>query len=351
MRPTISILLALGGPLSAQLVSPAGLANVQGNRLRNEPFGGYRNQVYQQIHGDLPRQARTVSGLGFRIGVPTVQSIARTVDMRLDIGDSDFAQRSPTFAANFVSAPTTAVARRSVALPDWTRSPPSYPGPFDAVIPFDAPWPYAGQRDLAWQITVFDNSTASGGPIAASYVADGFREDGRVSVSGTEVGTGCMAAGSAIVSSGSLTIFSEWLPSPQITLWPGFNYGARRSTGVALLGLSDPNASLPSLCNKIRVGNILAQSQGGTDLFGGFLGAPFVIPYDARIVGVQLHAQGASFDPARTGVPWTLSSGRTTVIPALPARPPSVATVFVTASSTATMGTLVVFDGMVTEFL
>ncbi len=344
---------ALAPSLAAQVVSPLRATTTPGGRFdQTIPFGQSAVGVRQQIHDDLRGQSLLVTALGFRRALAVDSAQARTLDLALDMGPGDFDQAGTSFTLNYTS-PTAiqrVVARRTVAFPDWSTTPRSYPTPFDAGLVLDSPYLHSGNRALIWELHVFGNSLA-GGSNAPNYIADAFRDEPSNAASGVQVGTGCMPTGSFVESMGLLTVFGDALPAPQWRVAPAITRGPRSQFATLFIGLQETRATLPGLCGEVYVGQPIAAFGGTTDQGGTFTPSPVTLLFDARLVGLPLVTQGVVADPGRTaGAPFSLSSGRRTVVQAPPVAPLRIASLTSAVSPLASTGNFRAFDGLVVEF-
>jgi hypothetical protein len=349
MRHTLSS-LALLAPLVAQpLVTPADYASVFGNQTVISLLGQYPQNTFQQIHADLGTVPRAFGQLAFRQSYANVQAVARSVDLELLVGDSDFRLRSRTFASNFRSPPVLAIARRRVSLPDHTGNPAGgYPGPFDAVLPFDNVYVFLGTADLAWQVTAFDDSTTQQGR-AAYYPLDGFRYDEGATAANNEYGTGCIPTGRFTPMRGSQLTRSFWFPQPTVSLQLGTAQATRNAPIVVQLGTAAANVAIPGLCGPLLVGQVAAEVYGATDPAGTFAASPFTFAFAPRYVGLRLYTQAITFESRGAELPFCLSTGASFTVPALPRRPANVASVFATGVAAPVAGQLDDYRGVIVE--
>lgn len=350
LKPPASLTLSFCAAVAAQpLVSPRDFAAVQGNVQAIAPLGQYPQNLFQQIHADLGTTPRALGQLAFRTAFANPQAAARVVEVELLMGDSSFAQRSRTFASNFVAPPQVVVARRQVALPDHTQAPTGgYPGPFDVVFGFDVPFVYTGSSDLAWQLAVFGDSTASGGR-ANFYPLDGFAYDASANAVGGEYGAGCTPIGRFTPMRAAQLTRSSWTPQPEVSMQLGTTQAPRSAQVLVLLALAQANLPIPGLCGPVLVNQTLLELAGAADNAGAFIAPPLLFAYAPRYAGLRFYTQAFAFEARPGELPYCVSSGLQFTVPPLPRQPAAVASVSATTTASAVSGGLFDFRGLVVE--
>jgi len=313
--------LLLAGALAAQpnySYSPVNYATVEGPSSTGVPFTattrgpGYR---MQQVHGDLKGTGlKVITALSFRRnGTTASNSVAnpRTLDMQLALGDCDYAAVGPVFAANYIGAPKVAIARKNVVTPDWKTLPPVTPCPFDFTMAFDAPVVYLAINDFLYDIQIYSNSNPTTDTYTADYASPAFANAGS-----SILGTPCTTVGAAgpynlLGTIGALST-GEYRFGPQ-----GF-YTPANSINVLLLGLSDPNLSVPGLCTNIRSSGEVILTMPVSSSIGLWTMPLTYFPGTGYYSGAVLYWQGASVDASQSGIGVSLSHGVRLTLQAIP---------------------------------
>ncbi len=301
-------------------VSPSYYTAFDGNAASTWPFsadnsGSYSNGIrLQQVHGDARGRAMTIGSLALRANAAMgkLAGDARTLDVELRIGDSDLANMSTDFAGNFVLGGTMAMTRRLVAVPQRTGVSVDFVGPWDFVLPFDQPFVFGGQHDLAWD---FANYTAG------STRRNGSMNDLAVPTNGL---VGSVGAGIAVRGSISCSPY-ELTPSAHLTDQNGgeilLSLGARGGPGqfVAIgIGATDPSIPYPwGSCNNLIRTDALIILGGNYDASGNF-GVLTTLPWSPAWASMRVTTQGFTFWPGLTQA--VLTAGYTLELP--PGLPP-----------------------------
>lgn len=296
-------------------VCPAHYGTWEGSTLSGLPFSGTGFPVrLQQAHIEPKGAARAITQLAFRssgiVGDARYQS--RTVDLDIQMGHGNLASFGNTFAGNYRTPPMAVFARRTVNTPDYSPGSRSAPTPFDLAFALDVPFTHNGVDDLVWEVTVHGASGA-GTAVPLDAVTSGMN---LVIPSNYQLnGQGCSYGGAEMLlhPTGSLQGFpvNAWIQD-----WSTRNCPPA-SAAVLLLGVTDPNVTVPGLCTNLRVMPLI-QVPGVTDGTGGFDPFPNTaplprIPYAASSVGSRLEAQVAAIDAS--GPTLYASNGASTILP------------------------------------
>jgi hypothetical protein len=309
------------GSLAGQgRVSPAAYEQRAGNTCVRGFSAGDR---IQQIHGDLRGPRSSIDGIAFRQGRCVSQSWgSQDVDVEIWIGESDYDGRSPRFADNFRGTPTRAMPRRTLRLPDF-RQPPQggYPGPFVIRMPFDAPWAYAGDTDLVFQVDTHQLPSDL-------YGVDGFDWRYNELYGGVPYGLGCVATG----QSAPMQLFGsiETVRDPDqfdVRLFVGRTPPYAKS--LLLLGTQQVGYNWPVLCTYVYADAFFHALYFFADGSGGFSTAVRAA-FDPALVFWHFYAQAFSLDNGRHPMllPVSATNGLDLEFPPLPAIPVRVATVW-----------------------
>jgi hypothetical protein len=311
--PTLCLTLAATPFLAAQTrVSPLGAQAVEGGGTSSIPWV-YAAARAQQADGDLIGSPLAITKIAFRRDGTTssTTAVARTIDVTLLMGDTSLASFGTTFASNFLNAPTTVFARRSVNFPDWTTPPTSRPMPFSLTFTLDAPYAHNGQNALLLELRG-ENSTAAG-----SYAMDWI--NGASTAYGaapSALGTGCTTPNGTFTHTSTLTASAT-------TANLGFGgSGAPAATQVyLLLGLVDPNLAVPGLCANLRTDAALALPLRVSTAGGSVTTTTLTTPWQPSFAGVRLFTQLAAADGNQPGLPLALSNGLASPLPSGPGLP------------------------------
>ena len=294
---------ALALVLPAQpIVSPLGYDGSEGSSQNTFPWNNATFH-YMQIHGDLPRQPRVMFRMSFRRDTSLGQTAAtaRTITLELFAGLANHATVSPTFANNWIAAPTRIVASRAISAPDWLPVPRSVPAPFDFTIPFDMPHVHPGTSDLGWEMLVTANTAT------APYYADAATGTGGTSQMGgwRMNGTGCTTA------RGEFALRSNFTTTPAVmnVAWTASGGPPGASAGV-LVGANDPDLPVPGLCGgRLRSDAGLLALATTLPATGTWTSPVLSVPYNPTLAGFTLYAQGVAADPTQPVFPFIATNG------------------------------------------
>lgn len=332
-------------PLPAQnhVVSPSTFTQHEGSGNNSIPFFGasYR---YQQLHGDLKGTPRLLTGIGWRrdgMLLDNTAFVARSVDMEVWLGDGDFTTHGTTFASNYVNPPTNALVRKVVSAPDHVLRPDFQPAAFMFAVMFDTPVLYIGLKDLLWEVVIHANTNTTG------YALDSVRGNDNFVIGGfTTSGVGCSTSNGAM----KLRTTHRATLQGSLTLTWAVAGAPSNAISVVLTGLTNPRLPLPGLCSAERLYTdaALVQIAGTTTATGTLSTGTFMLPFDARLVGLHVTAQAVAIDASRPlGV--VVSNGNDAVMPPQPTNYP-VSRLYA-SSATAVTGSRESYNvGLVTRF-
>lgn len=307
-RITLAAGLALASGAAAQLISPAGLATLEGNSANNYPF--YGTMHYMQIHGDVRGAATTIRGQSHRRGMSDARQVARTLEVEIWMGEGDFAAASATFANNYQTPRTQVFTRKNVSAPSWTTFAGS-PPPFDLTFAYDVPFAYSGTRDLVWEMAVTQNSANQ-----QTYSTDAHQQYNDCGPERT-LGVGCQATG----QTQPMTLVGSHCSNARTgrvgLSWYLFN-GAPSAPGVFLIGLVNPALPLPGMCAPTLYTDAAVTVSTSTDR-GGSMDVPLVeVAFYPRLAGLKTYTQAATLDAAQPGLPLAVSNGMEVTVIAPP---------------------------------
>ncbi|MHC4514669.1 MAG: hypothetical protein ACYTGW_02015 [Planctomycetota bacterium] len=180
----LSVCLAAAAPLSAQggtIVSPAALANVEGNNGAYY-LGGYSNSRFQYAEGELRGKALSITEVAFRLdGTNHNTSTAmgrKWTQVTLHVADTDWTKMTSTFSKNALTTPVQ-VFNSAVAWPSKVGTPFFIPTAFGApyAFPFKSPHAFSGKSDLLLDFRLsggtMDNAAAWSTSRFYGYYLDG----------------------------------------------------------------------------------------------------------------------------------------------------------------------------------
>lgn len=349
--PGLLVALLLGAQIAGQgaVISPRGWEGRVGNTPPWIPFYCCSFRV-QQIHTDLKGGARSISQIAFRQGPLMFERFkrttfaARTVELELWIGPSDYKLRSVTWAQNFTGSPILVMTRKQVNFAEF-RHPPNggYPAPFAFSLKFDVPWSYGGQTDLCWDMRIHAVSTSDWTAIDTAETRD-WEE-----IQGIPSGTGCVATGRSLPMTLSGSIRSYRVGAKHVFAWQA-KEGPAYARSAFLFGTKDPARYWPSLCTFQHVDDVFHGIHLFADGYGTFTSPPLELSYDPGLVGFTFHVQAYSLDSGRhpSLVPISATNGVRNEIPTVPPKRVDIATVYGQTSSTT--GGLIEDIGAITEF-
>jgi hypothetical protein len=300
--------LALAASPAAQsyTVTPAANATKVGTASNTYPLY-FQAGRYQQLHGDLKGTPRIMTALSLRKGGYTSSSAgaARTLTCTLLVSNTNFGLPSTTFSANYDGTPVTAMPRGTVNLPSWSTSQ-GTPEPWTVHFPFATPYPHPGQKDFLWELQI--HASTSSVPYFADTVGDS------TLTSGAALGSGCISGGQT--NNHRLTGYlSTATHDNSLRLIPNSSYGPATAAIALLAGTVNPNLTVPGLCETLFVVPLWTFS-GVTTATGSWLPGPVaVVTHDASWVGVPLYAQLAALDASQSGIPLSMSNGRSIPVP------------------------------------
>jgi hypothetical protein len=326
--------------LAAQTVSPVGYDKKMSDASNHLPFGAstaFGVCRYQQAHGDLTGAPLTVKEIAFRRRAGGLNTFAgRTATLELLVGEGPFDSFAGSFAANYAAAPVVAIGKKEISLPELVATPGLQP--FVAKLPLDAPWTYSGRDALLWETKV-SKVVRTTVDYALDFVAGAHgRRDG------IPYGTGCNAGATSAAAQlndddGTLRLLLQLAKAPAA------------SSGILLLGTSDPDLAIPGLCTRLHSDGALVLSLPPTDGSGNLSWRPVVrIANSAGYAGLELRLQAFFVDPQQSPLPLSGTNGLQVAVP--PPNPPGamVHRLFLNGSATGPIGTAIYGDGLVVQF-
>jgi hypothetical protein len=312
----LGIVLGLGaGHGAVAQVSPADRDLLEGNASTIYPLGRAGARV-QQLHGDVPGP-RLLLGHAYRRDAVSrrdlVEGFQSEVEVLVSTTGLTPVQMLPLFASNHGPSPQTVLLRRWVSFPATSR-PPVDPSPaWQLVIPYLAPYSYAGAGSLCVDVLVFGNVVGARRNLNFTPEIDAHEAfpDRRNVQPGVPYGAGCATFDLTLIQRGdridlqlalrdALPLARSWLlvgRRPALVRWPG--------TDCWLLTSGDAVAPMPGPTDE----------RGAWSMTSG--GLPALAP------GLVLYGQMLSH-AAASGVVATSDGARVTVPPLGPPLHPAM---------------------------
>jgi hypothetical protein len=319
MFPFRSFVLVLCSAAAAQatVVSPAGLATVEGSSGNAYPWNSPVPRRYLQLHGDLGPAPRVITALSFRVNADAADFTGtRTHDIEVWMGEGRPALEPRfRFDDNYVGPRTLVLPRTTVTFGPQGNC--QLPGPsaftgMDLVLA--TPFAYSGQHSLVWEVVYYGQVAATG--LAGTYT-NCDAEQGIVTPAPSNVtGGGCVATGQGTPMSHALSCYDV---AGTLVLNATVGAAPPGAPCVLALGAYDPAATWPGLCTVLRTDASLILALGTANALGDIgTDTPalttFTVPNIAA--GFVLKSQVVALDAARQqslGV--CLSDGRSAVLP------------------------------------
>jgi hypothetical protein len=318
MRLPILCATALCASLASQnySVSPIHLANTAGNGGNTIPWWSATHR-YQQVRGDLRNRVLIMRGVSLRrsFGGTFSSAVARTIDCEMFMGNADFATATGNFTGNYIGTPTNTVVRKMINCPDLTTSV-SNPEPWNVLFPHDNLFVYTGANDIAWELKIFSTTNIG----TYSIDAHSGQSTGTVTLTGSQIGRGCVASGrsSPMGLTSTFRTISTASGDTHDFAWAAQEMPAN-APSVLLIGTTDPALNIPGLCTMLHSSANLTLNGTSTANSTWNVG-PLPIPYDPVLVNLAIYSQAASSDAGQPGLPFALSNGDSNRVPPLPSR-------------------------------
>jgi hypothetical protein len=352
---------ALTASLVAQttIVSPAGFATVEGDSNNTFPFGGSTAasdvRRYMQIHADLGTTPRVITKLAFRATAQAgTFTGTRVHDIEVYMGEGlPTSQRLPNFQydLNYAAPKTTVLPRTLVTWGPQGQTVIPGPSPFNGSmdIVLATPFSYTGTRPLIWEVAYFGDVYT---PTMARVDADGSSSTTAMS---SITGPGCAATGSSTLMTHSYIVGD----SAGTLMMNGTIRAAPPNVPLLMaIGFTNPQFPVPGLCSSLYTDAVSVQFLGFSSASGAFTAH---VPTGAIVVpnafsGVDVFTQAFALDPlSLAGIPFTMSDGRSSAIPAAGTTEVNLVTrlwnsVGGTTTPWAMFGTSTVGYGLIVEF-
>lgn len=303
-------LLVLASSLAAQAaVSPANLANVEGDVNSTAGIANVTGMRYQQIHGDLAGPARSLTDLSFRrdagTSFGTFPAFTIACTLTISSGGTPYGSATASFDANHNAANKLVVRSGLVNFPA-TNFGGHLPRPFEYGIPFTTAFPYDGNGSVCWELLVASTNL----PASIALDSDQGSNLDPASPIGYQ-GTGCKTTGNTLPVTLDFGITSSWPGQVFGLRWSGARYLpsapyllAVGTSDVSFSGIplpfeipsSSSGASGPCMVRN----DWLVQVPGLTDATGTIplTGVNLPPPLQPGWNGVSLFGQIVQLDPA-----------------------------------------------------
>lgn len=332
----VALTLAPALPPQGSIVYPIANATVEGTTYDDVPFSAAKIRLQSILRESKGRQ-HAVKALTFRRdGLVVANAGPRTIEVEVKIGRGDWKSFGGAFAANWVTAPSVAITRKRISLPDWSQRPANPPAAFTARLPFDAAYAHNGQGELLYEILIYSNTRTD------LYPADGGGTGTYTSAIDAALGTGCTTNTSG--PGRSYTLFASFRSNgPDSFLDLGAFWAPANVQVDVLVGLRDPNLAYPGLCTRLRTDNLVRIQAGRADVGGSLLTRTFPVgAWKGSWANVKLYVQAVSLDATKP-VPVALSQGIQMALPAMVPNAPTTIMIEYSSNPSSTSGT--VLDG------
>jgi len=354
LHPLVCATTLVGAVLAqGTIVSPAGLATVEGDNSNTFPFVVNTVRRYMQIHGDLGSTPRLLTQLSFRAGASTLNLTGtRTYDLELYMGDG-VSTLVPNLVldSNYVGTKVVVIPRTLITWGPQGQSVMPGPNPFtgntDLLLP--TPFGYLGTHPLVWETAHF-GVTAVGN--FSSLDADG---SSSMTAPSTVTGPGCVATGEINPMTHTYTVHDS---AGTLLMNPTISLGPANSLCQLAIGFSNPNLVVPGLCGTVYTDAQITTVLGFTSATGSFTAdtptAAIVVPN--VLAGLPMYTQCFAVDLGLVNpVQFVCSNGRLATVPA-----PQTASVNLVSrlwnnvgspsTTTAAFGTSIAGFALVTQF-
>ncbi len=331
MRITLLPALLFVSSLAAQsyTVSPSEFTNYRGNSNNTFPFS-YATGRYQQIHGDLKGSPKLLQGMTFRRAQSN--TVARSLVLTINLGDSSYAARSSTFASNFTGTPVAVLPQSTVNFPDWSVASGLIPEPFTAVVPFTTPFAYTGVNDFCWEFLIDGNSTT------ASRPTDAYSNTTTMYAALAPLGTGCIVGTNTLPMTQTMNVTTS-TSTTNLSFGGSILRGPASAAAVMMVGVVNLDLTIAGLCEKLFPLTVWSFNINlGTTGSGSM--TTLATPHNAAWAGAQVFSQTAALDANQPGLPVALSNGTAVTLPPFAPAPIDVCRIYFSGSSSATTGTL-----------
>jgi len=313
MKPTPStlsacLMLMLAAGLGAQTVyyvTPPGTELVEGNSSSSISLGYGASRV-QQIDNSLLGSGLTiVRSVAWRRNQGASPSAARTIEITILMGHTNFSAVSNTYSANYLTTPTTVFPKAKVNL-DWSKAPTLTPPEYDAVFPFNGAFVYNRKDALLWE-----TQTTTGGSTDSSYSQDWFS-----TTPATTHGLRPQVLGTGCTTGNGTMILNSTLAASSTTLSFGWDLrGAPSTVPVSVyVGFSDPN--IPLFCGTLHTNALFPVPLGSTDSGGSIPLRLASLAWSKSLAGVSFFSQALAPDKNAFGA--SISNGLYSTSPRVP---------------------------------
>lgn len=320
----VSVLLAVL-PIAAQVqTSPAGFLTTEGNEssgifaAKSASSGEYT--FLRQLDATLVGTgARSISSLRLRrdgTGATNTTATARTLPISVRFAHGDYTKLlNDTLQPDtdwLTSAWSTLATDKSISLPDLRTKPAASPAPWSITIPLDTPFAFSGTKALAIDLRLGGSSL----PNDLDYPVDAEFNLNYVDAYSTQLGTGCKPIGSNTATYHSA--FGQNYGEGPTNGFLRFSvaYGPTNSAAWLLIGANNPSYEL-GLCAKLMSSGEISLPMTATSAVGS-TSMSFDFALQPQMVGGSLYSQIVIANAGQPGLPYALSNGAQTKLPAAP---------------------------------
>ncbi|MEM7202418.1 MAG: hypothetical protein AAF628_19255 [Planctomycetota bacterium] len=296
--------------------SPRGYETREGNSSQ-DLIGKESMLRYQQVNSLHEGSMSNRNRIAFRrdgVLADNTDYGARNIELELTMSEADYSSFGTDFAANMTGNTMTVITRKTISMPDWTFAPASGPAPADGIMLFDNPvtWNYPGAStgaDYLFDIKVWSNDQAG---MSYPMDGDGFIHAFTIGASARFWDGPCVSTGQTSAMQNHFTLENHLTHFE--TSWD-IKRGVPGNPAVLMVDATLASFMLPGACDTFFVvggASVPVTLDANGDFYGQLR-----FPYDARLIGLDVHTQGFCPDAAK---PWglSLSYGRTNNIPGDP---------------------------------
>lgn len=329
--PFAVVMLCAGSVLAQadnKLYFPPVFATQEGDSVNTTIFGTNGYIHWQQDDSSTQGTSHLIKFLRFRRDGQAAApgATARMVDVELTLGEGGvLIPYTNDFNANLLTKQTV-LPRTTISLPDWSATPSCDPDTFTLSLPGNL-YSFGPQLELIWDIQVW--SMGTGG-----HPMDATAGNGSYVSSQCILGTGCNGftdltsyGASNNGASTALTLAASSAPANQPVTF--------------LIGLVNPNLTLPGFCAAIHTDGLITAGAGVSSGSGDISKTLPLGTYPLSYGGFQIYTQAVSLQPPST---LAISSGSQVTLPYVPVgNPIPIKHIYSTVQGSATgMGP---FDG------
>lgn len=297
---TVSMITPLAAQTSGAVSLPKGLLTKEGN-TRFFLSINRRFQGADASHIGTPKVWK--SWAMRRDGLVSITTSGGTVDASLTVGVCNMSNMQGDFSKNnFVGATSTVFNQTKVAFPDWSKTQPKTPYPFNFTLPFSKVYVYLAKAPFLWDLTL-KNGTTTTNQCDRDFLL-------YKTAIGAQVGVGCGSFNH------TLSLQNSGPGAKAYGMQARINVTNAPPNANALLSVDFKNSNLTigGWCSKIYAAPTFLIPLGKSDSVGAIWYQAFAVPYFKIAEGLKIYTQAVSSNSA--GI--VLSNGRSATMPVSP---------------------------------